>query len=289
VQTPISAGLISGVAASAGLTAAFLLWLNTRKKGRREITVKNLKLAHDFSGEQWLSTFDTKENYLSDNLALFFHYGTVSDMKRALREGLPATTAQGGVVFTLLHPNELTHEVEEIFGSAEACVVVALPRSSMKPILGSSHRSTEWFVPSALLASLCHLERDLSEIPEPARWVEGHLFLRPQCIVCAYELKPAIAPWKISTAGQETVVSGHICHAPAIHNKNQGLKILETCEEFFSSMASVRSTCTLHGLIPLYHFASSAAAPMILQSGLPMTSQKKGTDGWFEYLFDRVI
>jgi hypothetical protein len=162
-------------------------------------------------------------------------------------------------------------------------VVVALPRTSVKPLSGSSHASTEWIVPSALLASLCHLERDLSEIPEPTRWVEGHLFLRPQCIVCAYELKPAIAPSDSTLEeGPETVESGHICRS--FHNQKQDLQILETCEEFVSSMKSVRSTCTQHGFIPLYHFASSEEAPTILQSGLCMNPQEKGKAGLYLFL-----
>ena len=49
-----------------------------------------------------------------------------------------------------------------------------------------------------------------------------------------------------------------------------------TCAEYLTAMAAVRRACEEEGTVPLYHYATLAAAPFILAGGFHMVTHGQG-------------
>jgi hypothetical protein len=238
----------------------------------------------DLKCEQWNTTCEAvEENSVSSSQALFFMYGKVSDMQRALREGLPAAATHGGVVVTLSRPHDLTLREEIIFGGAEACIAVALPKRAVAPLPDQESAGLLWIVRCALLESLRNVDDNLDDIPQPERWKQGYLFLPPQKILRAYLLKDVEVRDSVRATlnPMQTVEVMSPVRAPQFRSSElfsalpKRAELLESCGHFLSTMARVRTSLRDDGLVPIYHFTTTTAASLILNSGFRMSTQGK--------------
>eukprot|EP00615_Pteridomonas_danica_P006215 CAMPEP_0114345144 /NCGR_PEP_ID=MMETSP0101-20121206/11986_1 /TAXON_ID=38822 ORGANISM="Pteridomonas danica, Strain PT" /NCGR_SAMPLE_ID=MMETSP0101 /ASSEMBLY_ACC=CAM_ASM_000211 /LENGTH=724 /DNA_ID=CAMNT_0001480919 /DNA_START=816 /DNA_END=2990 /DNA_ORIENTATION=- len=194
---------------------SLVLWLAIHRMRKENVSkeliannaMRRAEDASGFSKNKFHTTFRAIFNTaVPATHVLAFHYTKVEHTKECQRSGIKSDLLNGGVIFSLRGPHQITKTEKEAFPNMlndnhefEAVVVVSLPARMLVPVPGINDVHIRMIPSSVLLAMR---PTAFTHVFDPGPWlrlshamphaVNGPCLLPPTCIVRTYKLVAAL-------------------------------------------------------------------------------------------------
>jgi hypothetical protein len=241
-----------------------------------------------------------------------FYYTSSESAKVGRYSGIAARSDVNGVPVTLRCPHMTTANDFKVFNPqssepsspsprlgdelnknslypCEEVLVLSLPRKFLQPLPGYDTDDGLFMVSVSVLNAL--RATVYTDVQDSGPWINGECLLPPQCILRSFKISKAAGSGKgrssfgfiiksrssrsLSISGRESSerVQDEMMPGTQEVTKVTSIKMLT------KSMRQIRFDAKEAGLIPLYHYTSPSVAPLILKSGLRMSTQGQGDGG----------
>jgi hypothetical protein len=206
-----------------GISGAFLRTKLDREEvfKQKSKNITKVEYACKYSSIQFQNIFEViNQNEIPPSHVLMFYYGSLNDIHHMLYSGIHVNKYRPGIIFTILHPGQLSLLEKRYFSNnIEAFIVCSLPQRLLTILPGEDDDITThgksislWLLPNGVLRSMRGMYFD--DLVDPHPWEEGKLLLPPQCIKRAFQIKEDISSLSSSNV-----------HHFLLNNKNNNKKI----------------------------------------------------------------
>lgn len=260
--------------------------------------------ARHFSEGKFKTTLDAlRIHSIPPSNALVFHYTTFHLAKSARKTGIAAPKKYGGVPFTLRRPFTNTQADFKVFGDDdykddksnkqkfpnESLLVLSVPMRCLEKLPGYEDDDCL----CRISADILHAMRPTSfvSVVDETPWLYGTTLMPPTSILRSYyvmtenrndEGRQSITKKRLSFLHEQDHVNEEIMSTFVTDCPFSALKSvskLHSIHQYCTKMDKIRTFCQEHNLIPLYHYTDPKFAPLILRSGLRMSTQGQGDGG----------
>jgi len=290
---------------AAGISGAIFRTKLDREKliKQKEKLVSKIENGIKFSAHDFETVFDKIIHYeKTSSQCLFFYFDTIEEITSILHHGIPIKESTKGIIFTVLHPLDLTSVEKRYFKSTDAFIVCTLPQRLLQPVKGYNlSRSAMWLLPYGVIKTLRGMY--FGELSDQIPWEEGKLLLPPHCIKRAYQISNS------SNKTQQEIEQDeknkmknkniNICGDCLKNNKilPESLAVLEKMKsimnvddetpptsisfplpftplaQYLNDMEEIRKHCLSKNLIPVYHYTDIESAELIYKGGLMLNKE----------------
>jgi hypothetical protein len=239
-----------------------------------------------------------------------FYYASSESAKVGRYSGIAARSDVNGVPVTLRCPHEATANDFKVFNPqssepssphlddeppadkeslfpCEEVLVLSLPRKFLQPLPGYETDDGLFMVSIRVLNAL--RATVYTDVQDSGPWIQGECILPPQCILRSFKISKASKFRKRSSSSFDFIIksrsnssNSHIDNDKIEDEMMPGTHVVTTVTSIkmlTKSMRQIRFDAKEVGLIPLYHYTSPSVAPLILNSGLRMSTQGQGDGG----------
>jgi hypothetical protein len=230
---------------------------------------------------------------------MLFHYTSFQLAKAARKTGIAATKHFNGVPFTMRRPFTNTYDDYQVFRHFghpahdpkfpnESVLVLSLPARFLEKLPGYENDPCLCRVSAEILSAM--RPTSFMKVVDEQPWLRGVTLLPPNSILRSYYImreseenyRRHSSVLVSSSSKSDEIVhvfanDGALTDAPL--NVVKHIDRLNSISTFCDKMALIRKVCEHHNLIPLYHYTDPKFAPLILRSGLRMSTQGQGDGG----------
>eukprot|EP00615_Pteridomonas_danica_P006247 CAMPEP_0114341470 /NCGR_PEP_ID=MMETSP0101-20121206/9069_1 /TAXON_ID=38822 ORGANISM="Pteridomonas danica, Strain PT" /NCGR_SAMPLE_ID=MMETSP0101 /ASSEMBLY_ACC=CAM_ASM_000211 /LENGTH=693 /DNA_ID=CAMNT_0001475085 /DNA_START=3333 /DNA_END=5414 /DNA_ORIENTATION=+ len=265
------------------------------------LTASRTEDASHFSAEKFITTFTAiSHRSVPASHVLLFHYTSFALGQMARRSGIAALKKYNGIAFSLRCPNHTAPVERHVFSNSDGrvdswdgsafpnneVIVLALPRHLLQPLPGYEDDPCLCCLSAPVLQAL--RASTFATVLDNSPWIEGIVMLPPQCILRSYALvgnDDHKQNHDLDEEDEEMImirkqwIFEEQSHQGHDRGKRTDVRHIHYVESFLGSMHAIREQAAEKHLLPLYHYTSPDVIPLILKTGLRMSTQGQGDGG----------